>query len=138
MTAVRDGRWQVVSIASGNEEERYTRAAGRARTAFREPQTNSWYTLSGDRVQPLDAIAKQMLGASDMPLATYQRKVAASYGDQLAGSAYDAQGLGGGSHNKTGARQITKTVIPEVLAALTGLALLLSALIKSRGVSKSR
>ncbi|MYW02229.1 hypothetical protein GT354_28950, partial [Streptomyces sp. SID3343] len=59
-TARTASGWQVVNIAEGDDEARYT-AAGASRLAggvvFREPQINAWYVQGGDRVLPLNAEA---------------------------------------------------------------------------------
>ncbi|MGP3691483.1 hypothetical protein ACTVZO_43800 [Streptomyces sp. IBSNAI002] len=131
-TALAQGRWQVVAIASGDEEERYARAAGTNRTAFLEPQTNTWYAWNHgtDRVEPLDGAPGNGLGAAaGLSVAGYQRQVSERYATQLPGSAYDAEGLGGGGG---GAEQAEATAeppgprfppLPAALALLTGLAL---------------
>ncbi|MFF4605606.1 hypothetical protein ACFY12_23065 [Streptomyces sp. NPDC001339] len=98
-TARKDGVWKVVNIADGDDETRYT-AAGAARdtsgTVFHEPQTDAWYLLRGDRVEPLDADARKAVGAHGTTLAAYRKRVAKAYGDKLPGSAYDKRGEAGG------------------------------------------
>ncbi|MFG2395340.1 hypothetical protein ACGFYF_41810 [Streptomyces lavendulae] len=125
-TAAVQGHWQVVAIASGDEEERNARAAGTDRTAFHEPQTNSWYawSLRTDRVEPLDVTARNELGAPSLSVAAYQRLVADRYAGQLPGSAYDAEGLGGGGGPVPNR---DAPLLPAVLAMLTGSALSLTA-----------
>ncbi|GAU68385.1 hypothetical protein SSP35_07_01870 [Streptomyces sp. NBRC 110611] len=104
-TARKDGAWKVVNIASGDDETRYV-AAGAARdasgTVFHEPQTDAWYLLRGDRVEPLDADARKAVGAHGTTLAAYQKRVAKAYGDKLPGSAYDKRGEAGGYGPETG------------------------------------
>jgi hypothetical protein len=92
-TAQVDGRWKVVNIASGTDEETYAKTAG---LVFREPQIDAWYTLSGGHVRPLNLEARRTLGAATLPLASYQRLVQHRYGDKLPGSAYARKGLAGG------------------------------------------
>ncbi|MFD7029275.1 hypothetical protein ACFWAR_14695 [Streptomyces sp. NPDC059917] len=124
-TPAGDG-WQVVSIGSGDEEERHARAAGPDRTAFLEPQTNTWYAWDGEVVEPLHPEAATVLGAAALPTAAYQRQVAARYADRLPGSPYDASGLAGGDAPATGGgdRGDPAPATPLALAALTGLALI--------------
>lgn len=51
----KDGGWQVVNIASGDDETRYA-AEGTRRlpggTVFREPQTDAWFVQKGTKVLP--------------------------------------------------------------------------------------
>lgn len=58
-TAQVGGRWKVVNIASGSDEETYARTSG---LVFREPQINAWYAVNGGLVRPLNAGARQTLG----------------------------------------------------------------------------
>ncbi|QKG19861.1 hypothetical protein [Actinomadura verrucosospora] len=92
-TVKKDGAWRLANIASGADEETYTRSGG---TVFREPQVNAWYALRDGRVRPLNAEARQMTGAPSVSLAAYQRAVRKRYGDRLPGSAYDRRGMAGG------------------------------------------
>ncbi|MFF2526209.1 hypothetical protein [Streptomyces liangshanensis] len=98
-TAEQDGRWQVVNIATGDDETRFA-ALGAARlaggTVFREPQIDAWYVQRGDRVLPLDPEATTAIGAGGTTLGAYQRRVHRSYGDKLPGSAYAGDGAAGG------------------------------------------
>ncbi|MFI5983478.1 hypothetical protein ACIBEA_21690 [Streptomyces sp. NPDC051555] len=126
--------WQVVSVASGDEEERHARAAGPDRTAFREPQTNTWYAWDGERVEPLHAEAASVLGAPALSTTAYQQQVAARYADRLPGSPYDASGLAGGDAPAAGGgdRGARAPALPLALAALTGLVLTAAGLAGTR------
>ncbi|MFH8569801.1 hypothetical protein [Streptomyces sp. NPDC017993] len=98
-TVRRGAGWQVVNIASGDDETRYTRAGaakGGAGTVFHEPQIDAWYVQRGDRVEPLDAEARQAVGPHGTSVAAYRKRVAKAYGDKLPGSAYDKRGEAGG------------------------------------------
>ncbi|MFE4858251.1 hypothetical protein [Streptomyces sp. NPDC056670] len=97
---VKEGSsWQVVNIATGDDESRYA-AAGAAKlpggTVFQEPQINAWYVEKGSKVLPLDEDAVKAVGAGGTTLAAYQKRVATAYGDKLPGSAYDRSGKAGG------------------------------------------
>ncbi|MFJ8231943.1 hypothetical protein ACIQ9E_18585 [Streptomyces sp. NPDC094448] len=91
--------WQVVNIATGDDEFRYAKA-GAAKlpggTVFREPQTDAWYVTGGSRVLPLDEDAVRAVGTKGTTLAAYRARVAAAYGDKLPGSAYAKKGAAGG------------------------------------------
>ncbi|PWI44551.1 hypothetical protein [Streptomyces sp. ICBB 8177] len=91
--------WQVVNIASGDDETAYAAKAHGDGTVFREPQVNAWYVLRGDRVLPLDTEATAVVGAHGTSVAAYQRHVRAAYGHMLPGSAYAKQGYAGGFGN---------------------------------------
>ncbi|MFJ6790647.1 hypothetical protein [Streptomyces angustmyceticus] len=97
--ARRGAAWKVVRIAAGDDETRY-RAAGAARakggTVFHEPGIDAWYVQRGDRVEPLDADARQAVGAHGTTVAAYRERVARAYGDRLPGAAYDRRGAAGG------------------------------------------
>ncbi len=88
---VRDqrGDWVVANIAAGDVEFRNAAGLAPGAVLLREPQTNTWYAVDGASVRPL-------AGGAAIPLAEYQRGVAARYGDKLPGSAYDRSGLAGG------------------------------------------
>ncbi|MFI1828565.1 hypothetical protein ACH41E_19275 [Streptomyces sp. NPDC020412] len=98
-TARSGSGWEVINIATGDDEFRYARA-GAAKlpggTVFREPQTDSWYVTKGSRVLPLDEDATRAIGARGTTLAAYQNRVTAAYGDKLPGSAYAKKGFAGG------------------------------------------
>lgn len=95
----KDGRWQVVNIATGDDEARYTAAGARklpGGTVFREPQINAWYVQKGSRVLPLDQDAVHAVGARGTTLAAYRTRVRAAYADKLPGSGYARSGRAGG------------------------------------------
>ncbi|MFD3544986.1 hypothetical protein ACFWUW_05080 [Streptomyces sp. NPDC058655] len=91
--------WQVVNIATGDDEFRYARL-GAAKlpggTVFREPQIDAWYVAAGSRVLPLDEDAVRAVGAGGTSLDGYRARVVAAYGDKLPGSAYAEGGMAGG------------------------------------------
>lgn len=95
----KDGRWQVVNIATGDDEARYTAAGARklpGGTVFREPQIDAWYVQKGSRVLPLDRDAVGAVGADGTTLAAYRTRVRAAYADKLPGSGYARSGRAGG------------------------------------------
>jgi hypothetical protein len=92
-------RWQVVNIATGDDEARYTAQGARALpggTVFREPQIDAWYVHDGSRILPLDEDAKAAVGAKGTALSTYRARVEEAYGDKLPGSGYARSGKAGG------------------------------------------
>ncbi|MFJ2372600.1 hypothetical protein ACIOZL_07360 [Streptomyces sp. NPDC087769] len=95
----KDSGWQVVNIASGDDETRYA-AEGTRRlpggTVFREPQTDAWFVQKGTKVLPLDRDAVRAVGARGTTLAAYRARVRAAYGDKLPGSGYARSGKAGG------------------------------------------
>ncbi|MFD5698939.1 hypothetical protein [Streptomyces lasiicapitis] len=98
--AVRQGgSWQIVNIATGDDETHYARVgADKAPggTVFLEPQINGWYVTKGTRVLPLDKDARRAVGAEGTSVAAYQKRVHKAYGDKLPGSAYGKSGKAGG------------------------------------------
>ncbi|WP_103507554.1 hypothetical protein, partial [Streptomyces sp. SM13] len=69
------GDWQVVNIATGDDEARYTAQGARALpggTVFREPQIDAWYVHDGSRVLPLDEDATTAVGAKGTTLDAYR------------------------------------------------------------------
>ncbi|MCB5166808.1 hypothetical protein LG634_18415 [Streptomyces bambusae] len=98
-TAKTPAGWQVVNIAAGDDEFRYTARGARklpGGTVFREPQIDAWYVAGGTRVLPLDEDAVRAVGARGTTLAAYRTRVAKAYGDKLPGSAYAKAGKAGG------------------------------------------
>ncbi|MGW1589121.1 hypothetical protein [Streptomyces sp. NPDC002386] len=94
----RTGRgWRVVNIASGAAETTYAAKADGRGTVFREPRINAWYLLRGDRVLPLDAGARAVVGEHGTSVARYRHHVRASYASRPPGSAHDRDGRVGGS-----------------------------------------
>ncbi|AWZ07926.1 MULTISPECIES: hypothetical protein [unclassified Streptomyces] len=98
-TAKTEAGWQVVNIATGDDEFRYA-GLGAAKlpggTVFREPQIDAWYVAGGERVLPLDEDAVAAVGAGGTSLAAYRARVVKAYGDKLPGSAYAKSGKAGG------------------------------------------
>ncbi|NED13293.1 hypothetical protein [Streptomyces sp. SID9124] len=97
--AGKDGDWQVVNIATGDDEARYTAAGARklpGGTVFHEPQIDAWYVQKGDRVLPLDQDAVRAVGKRGTTLSAYRTRVHAAYADKLPGSAYARKGEAGG------------------------------------------
>lgn len=95
----KDGSWQVVNIATGDDETRYAAAGARklpGGIVFREPQIDAWYVQKGSRVLPLDQDAVRAVGADGTTLAAYRTRVRAAYADKLPGSAYARSGRAGG------------------------------------------
>lgn len=95
----RDGSWQVVNIATGDDEARFAAKGARTLpggTVFREPQIDAWYVQRHARVLPLDEDAVRAVGAGGTTLAAYRDRVRKAYGDKLPGSAYAKKGSAGG------------------------------------------
>ncbi|MFJ9640497.1 hypothetical protein [Streptomyces sp. NPDC101178] len=93
------GEWQVVNIATGDDEARYTAQGARALpggTVFREPQIDAWYVHDAYRVLPLDEDAAAAVGAKGTSLNAYRARVREAYGDKLPGSGYAESGKAGG------------------------------------------
>ncbi|MFK0183081.1 hypothetical protein ACIQV1_02575 [Streptomyces rubiginosohelvolus] len=93
------GDWQVVNIATGDDEARYVAQGARALpggTVFREPQIDAWYVHDGSWVLPLDQDAKAAVGAKGATLDAYRTRVKEAYGDKLPGSGYARSGKAGG------------------------------------------
>ncbi|MFC8727905.1 hypothetical protein [Streptomyces bacillaris] len=92
-------KWQVVNIATGDDEARYTAQGARVLpggTVFREPQIDAWYVHDASRVLPLDQDAKAAVGAQGITLDAYRARVKEAYGDKLPGSGYAKSGKAGG------------------------------------------
>ncbi|MBT2377249.1 hypothetical protein J7E90_07680 [Streptomyces sp. ISL-111] len=93
------GKWQVVNVATGDDEARYTARGARALpggTVFREPQIDAWYVHDASRVLPLDEDATAAVGAKGTTLVAYRARVKEAYGDKLPGSGYAKSGKAGG------------------------------------------
>ncbi|MFD0359383.1 hypothetical protein ACFVHW_37460 [Streptomyces sp. NPDC127110] len=98
-TAKTGAGWQVVNIATGDDEFRYARLGAEklpGGTVFREPQIDAWYVARGDRVLPLDEDAARAVGDRGTTLAGYRARVTGLYRDKLPGSAYAEGGRAGG------------------------------------------
>lgn len=98
-TVRTEAGWQVVNIATGDDEFRYAQL-GAAKlpggTVFREPQIDAWYVAGDSSVLPLDEDAVRAVGEGGTTLAAYRKRVAKEYGDKLPGSAYAKGGKAGG------------------------------------------
>ncbi|MEV7615424.1 hypothetical protein [Streptomyces sp. NPDC089799] len=98
-TARTEAGWQVVNIATGDDEFRYAGLGARklpGGTVFREPQIDAWYVAGGERVLPLDEDAVRAVGERGTSLAAYRARVGTAYGDKLPGSGYARGGEAGG------------------------------------------
>ncbi|WP_395360033.1 hypothetical protein ACHGLA_08880 [Streptomyces sp. YH02] len=94
-TVKQSGGWQVVNIATGDDEIRYAELGGDG-LVFREPQIDAWYVQKGAKVLPLDEDAVRAVGRNGTSLAAYRERVVRAYGDKLPGSAYARKGTAGG------------------------------------------
>ncbi|MFJ5830426.1 hypothetical protein [Streptomyces sp. NPDC093089] len=91
--------WQVVNIATGDDEIRYAEQGARllpGGLVFREPQIDAWYVQKGAKVLPLDEDATRAVGRGGTTLAAYRDRVARAYADKLPGSGYARKGAAGG------------------------------------------
>ncbi|NEA02596.1 hypothetical protein G3I28_25220, partial [Streptomyces sp. SID10116] len=103
-TVRQGGTWQVVNIATGDDETHYARVGAEKApggTVFHEPQINAWYVLDDrdgthTRVLPLDKDATRAVGAQGTSVAAYRERVHKAYADKLPGSAYEKSGKAGG------------------------------------------
>ncbi|MEU8775321.1 hypothetical protein [Streptomyces sp. NPDC048606] len=105
-TAKTASGWQVVNIATGDDEFRYARLGAEklpGGTVFREPQIDAWYVAGGSRVLPLDEDAVRAVGEAGTTLAGYRTRVTKAYGDKLPGSDYSRSGRAGGFEEAAGA-----------------------------------
>ncbi|MEV4425773.1 hypothetical protein ACN9M0_08340 [Streptomyces sp. R-07] len=93
------GGWQVVNIATGDDEIRYAEQGARVLPGglvFREPQIDAWYVQKGAKVLPLDEDAVRAVGRNGTSLTAYRERVVRAYGDKLPGSSYARKGAAGG------------------------------------------
>ncbi|MFI8422598.1 hypothetical protein [Streptomyces sp. NPDC085479] len=98
-TVRRSGGWQVVNIATGDDEIRYAREGARklpGGMVFREPQIDAWFVQKGAKVLPLDEDAVAAVGRNGTTLTAYRDRVTRAYADKLPGSAYARKGAAGG------------------------------------------
>lgn len=98
-TVHRPDGWQVVNIATGDDEIRYAEQGGRVLpggVVFREPQIDAWYVHKGTKVLPLDEDAIRAVGRGGTTLAAYRDRVVRAYADKLPGSPYAHKGAAGG------------------------------------------
>ncbi|OKI55968.1 hypothetical protein AMK15_26585 [Streptomyces sp. MJM1172] len=103
-TAKTGAGWQVVNIATGDDEFRYASLGAEklpGGVVFREPQIDAWYVAGGGRVLPLDEDAGRVVGGG-VSLAAYRERVVRAYGDKLPGSAYAKSGKAGGYSAEAG------------------------------------
>ncbi|MFI6104932.1 hypothetical protein [Streptomyces sp. NPDC051310] len=117
--------WQVVNIATGDDEVRYAVEGARrlpGGTVFREPQIDAWYVHKGTEVLPLDADAIRAVGADGTTLAAYRHRVRAAYGDKLPGSAYAKAGRAGGYGTPAEPPGTAATAAPPGTAAASAIA----------------
>ncbi|MFE2378737.1 hypothetical protein [Streptomyces sp. NPDC059398] len=127
-TVPQGSTWQVVNIATGDDETRYAAKGAAALpggTVFREPQINAWYATKGTRVVPLDTEAVRAIGAGGTTLAAYQHRVHQAYADKLPGSAYAKKGEAGGYADDTDSHHTathTRTETRTTAASPSGLA----------------
>lgn len=126
-TARTEAGWQVVNIATGDDEFRYA-GLGESKlpggTVFREPQIDAWYVAGGGRVLPLDEDAVRAVGAGGTSLGAYRVRVARAYGDKLPGSAYAEGGMAGGYAEGSGGTPTGVAAAGAGALALAGAALL--------------
>ncbi|QKW05855.1 hypothetical protein HUT18_05100 [Streptomyces sp. NA04227] len=107
-TARQGGEWQVVNIATGDDETRHAALGARklpGGTVFQEPQIGAWYVQRGNRVLPLDEDARKAIGTRGTSLTAYRDRVHRAYADKLPGSAYDRKGEAGGFDQGGGTAQ---------------------------------
>ncbi|MET8688753.1 hypothetical protein ABZV77_31540 [Streptomyces sp. NPDC004732] len=146
-TVERGGSWQVVNIATGDDETHYARVGAKklpGGTVFHEPQINAWYVRDGGddahaRVLPLDKDAIRAVGAEGTSVAAYRERVRKAYADKLPGSAYAKSGKAGGyDEPETGPASSAEgpVTVASSLAgagALVALGLSGAALVRRRG-----
>lgn len=123
------GGWQVVNIATGDDEIRYAEL-GRG-FVFREPQIDAWYVLRGAKVLPLDEDAVRAVGRGGTSLAAYRERVVRAYGDKLPGSSYARRGVAGG-YDEPAPRETPALAAPAAVGVGAGLALALTAVLTLR------
>ncbi|WP_436843254.1 hypothetical protein [Streptomyces narbonensis] len=115
-TVKQPAGWQVVNIATGDDEIRYAEQGGRVLPGglvFREPQIDAWYVQKGAKVLPLDEDAVRAVGKNGTSLAAYRERVAEAYGDKLPGSAYAKKGTAGGYGPAQAAPQAGPDAAPQ-------------------------
>ncbi|MCM2390856.1 hypothetical protein NBG84_21565 [Streptomyces sp. CWNU-1] len=119
--AARQGSdWQVVNIATGDDEFRYAQLGASklaGGTVFREPQIDAWYVSKGAKVLPLDEDAVRAVGTKGTTLAAYRDRVRAAYADKLPGSAYAKKGVAGGYDHSAQAAAPAPATAPKTATA---------------------
>ncbi|MER5307954.1 hypothetical protein ABT034_09205 [Streptomyces sp. NPDC002773] len=134
-TVRRAGGWQVVNIATGDDEIRYAEQGGRVLPGglvFREPQIDAWYVQKGTKVLPLDEDAVRAVGRNGTSLTAYRDRVAHAYGDKLPGSAYAEKGAAGGYAVAAPEEKVAGGAVAAGLGAVLALALTATAAIRHR------
>ncbi|MFE2009526.1 hypothetical protein [Streptomyces sp. NPDC059491] len=115
--------WQVVNIATGDDEIRYAEQGARllpGGLVFREPQIDAWYVQKGAKVLPLDDDAVRAVGRGGTSLTAYRERVARAYADKLPGSAYARKGAAGGYGSAPAAPSVPESSSAAVTAAGAG------------------
>ncbi|MEU9864158.1 hypothetical protein AB0D99_25115 [Streptomyces sp. NPDC047971] len=138
-TVRQAGGWQVVNIATGDDEIRYAARGARALpggVVFREPQIDAWYVQKGTKVLPLDEDAVRAVGRNGTSLAAYRERVATAYGDKLPASAYARKGAAGGYATRAPAHE--EPLVTAAAAAAGGGAVLALGLVGVRAVRRRR
>ncbi|GAA1907212.1 hypothetical protein GCM10009837_33480 [Streptomyces durmitorensis] len=128
-TVKQGGSWQVVNIATGDDETHYARVGADklpGGTVFHEPQINAWYVQGRGRVLPLDADAVRAVGSGGASVAAYQKRVHAAYADKLPGSAYAKSGKAGGFAPKERASEPSPEGPVTVASSVAGAGALLA------------
>ncbi|MFD3575855.1 hypothetical protein [Streptomyces sp. NPDC058644] len=122
-TVKQGGSWQVVNIATGDDETHYARVGADklpGGTVFHEPQINAWYVQGRGRVLPLDADAVRAVGSGGASVAAYQKRVHDAYADKLPGSEYAKSGKAGGFAPKERTGEPPAADSPAAEAAASG------------------
>ncbi|MFF8376676.1 hypothetical protein ACF07V_11155 [Streptomyces sp. NPDC015661] len=135
-TVKQPGGWQVVNIATGDDEIRYAEM-GHGGLVFREPQIDAWYVQKGAKVLPLDEDAVRAVGRDGTSLTAYRERVARAYGDKLPGSAYARKGAAGGYGSAAPATSETSGVAAAGVGAGLVLALAATAVVRRRRTSSA-
>ncbi|MFI8823196.1 hypothetical protein [Streptomyces sp. NPDC053431] len=138
------GGWQVVNIATGDDEIRYSEQGLRllpGGIVFREPQIDAWYVQKGAKVLPLDEDAVRAVGRNGTSLGAYRMRVTKAYGDKLPGSGYARKGAAGGYD--TGAAAPVATAgpashVPVASVAAGAGGLLAATLLATRSLRRRR
>nr|WP_190413214.1 hypothetical protein [Streptomyces venezuelae] len=136
-TVRRAGGWQVVNIATGDDEIRYAEMGGDG-LVFREPQIDAWYVQKGAKVLPLDEDAVRAVGRNGTSLSSYRERVSRAYGDKLPGSAYARKGAAGGYGAPEQTAESTPPTVTVVSATAGAGAVLALGLLGTRAVRRRR
>lgn len=95
MRDAKTQRWAVANVISGTDEVSFGRRST-GDLVFTETQIAAWYALDGERVLPLNASARDAVGAKGTSVTAYQDRVHDRYADKLPGSEYQRSGRFGG------------------------------------------